>query len=441
VAPPDADARTLPAHFRASLVASLGGAVGAPPLHVAVSDGSMAERIAERLSAVGHRAQVIPAPSAGQPPGAHVDVLVVTDPAVDLLVLPPGPIRVLWRAPEDPDADPTRSEADIVLTADPGDAAAFVGALEAWLRSVRVGIRAPTGSARKAAGWGDTYFARDLRAAFRAAGHPARVHFYDRWEDPAVGRDDVIVDLLGTYEPTSAVGAARVLWQVSHPELASAALYARYDRVFVASEPFAALMAGQIDAVPIEVLHQATDPARFHPATTGTSTEILVVANWRPGRRIMADLLPTTHQVTVHGRGWPEAELPAGIKVTTPIPNEELPAAYASAAILANDHAPGMRREGFPSNRLFDGAATGTLVISDRVDGIDALFDRGIPTYRDGPELRALVDRYLADASLRRTTAERARAAVLASHTFAHRARTILDAATPVLDRIEAPTS
>jgi spore maturation protein CgeB len=94
-----------------------------------------------------------------------------------------------------------------------------------------------------------------------------------------------------------------------------------------------------------------------------------------------------------------------------------------------------MRREGFPSNRLFDGAAAGALVISDRVDGVDGLFDGGIPCYRDGVELRSLVDRYLADDALRRSTAERARAAVFARHTFAHRARTILDAAAPFVAR------
>ena len=246
-----------------------------------------------------------------------------------------------------------------------------------------------------------------------------------------MGRDDVVVDILGVYEPTSVVGSARVLWQVSHPELASPSLYAGYDHVFVASETFAPLMAAQVEGVSVDVLHQATDPARFRPGIAKPEHRVVVVANWRPGRRILADLLPSTNELVVRGRGWPADELPAGITATTPVPNEELPAVYAGGAILANDHAPGMRREGFLSNRLFDGAASGTLVISDRVIGIDQVFDGGIPTYRDGAELRSLVDRYLADDVLRTTTAARARAAVLARHTFAHRARTILDAAAP----------
>jgi len=47
------------------------------------------------------------------------------------------------------------------------------------------------------------------------------------------------------------------------------------------------------------------------------------------------------------------------------IPNEELPAVYASVGVLLNDHWQTMRERGFVSNRLFDALACGTPVISN----------------------------------------------------------------------------
>ena len=47
--------------------------------------------------------------------------------------------------------------------------------------------------------------------------------------------------------------------------------------------------------------------------------------------------------------------------------------------------------------------------------------------------LRALVDRYLADAPARAERAARGRAAVLARHTFGHRVATIVEIVDPIL--------
>ena len=79
------------------------------------------------------------------------------------------------------------------------------------------------------------------------------------------------------------------------------------------------------------------------------------------------------------------------------IPNAEVGRYYASAAIVLNDHWHDMRAEGFISNRIYDALACGAFVISDQVEGIEAEFDGAVVTYRERPELEALIERYLGD--------------------------------------------
>ena len=91
-----------------------------------------------------------------------------------------------------------------------------------------------------------------------------------------------------------------------------------------------------------------------------------------------------------------------------------------------------MQREGFLSNRLYDASAAGAFVISDAIDGLREEFDGGVVAYHGRAELHALVEAYLADPEARAARAARARAAVLARHTFDHRAREILAAVAPL---------
>jgi len=91
-----------------------------------------------------------------------------------------------------------------------------------------------------------------------------------------------------------------------------------------------------------------------------------------------------------------------------------------------------MQREGFLSNRLYDASAAGAFVVSDAIDGLREEFDDGVVAYHGRTELRALIGVYLADPDARAARAARARAAVLARHTFDHRAREILAAIAPL---------
>ncbi len=75
-----------------------------------------------------------------------------------------------------------------------------------------------------------------------------------------------------------------------------------------------------------------------------------------------------------------------------------------------------------PSVRLFEAAACGTAIVSDRWDGIEAFFTPGRDIFlAESPAEVLYLLRELPDAE-RRATGERARQRVLNAHTAAHRA-------------------
>jgi spore maturation protein CgeB len=155
---------------------------------------------------------------------------------------------------------------------------------------------------------------------------------------------------------------------------------------------------------------------------------LLFVGNSRQvRRRILADLVGSSHDVAVYGGGW-TAELlhPHRLRGEW-IHNWELRRYYSSAGIVLCDHYDDMRDEGFISNRAYDALASGAFVISDRVPAIEEEFDGGLVTYGDADELSGLIDHYLSHPDERQARAERGRAAVLAHHTFAHRVDAIIE--------------
>jgi spore maturation protein CgeB len=242
----------------------------------------------------------------------------------------------------------------------------------------------------------------------------------------------VAINLLGVSEPPCAPGQVNVLWHISHPDMASPELYERHDLVFVASDPFAGWMQDRV-SVPVRPLHQAADPTRFAPGGDGPPHELLFVANSRGVRRhIVDDLLPTDRGLAVYGRGWTPERLDPRYLAGELVPNDVLAGFYAAAGIVLNDHWTDMQREGFLSNRLYDASASGAFVISDAIDGLREEFDDGVVAYHGRAELHVLVEAYLADPDARAARAARARSAVLARHTFDHRAQEILAAVAPL---------
>jgi Glycosyl transferases group 1 len=445
-----------PRRFREGLLAAANG-TGGKPLHLTIADTGTLPDLDAALTSLGWRVSRLGSPGGGSPAlDPSVDVVVVGSAVFDIRDLPRDPITIAWltEAPERWLDQPWFDEFDIVLAATdeiaglvrarsaktatvlpaapPDRASAIRDAVRGWAASTHYGLRIGVPKWSVTERWGDYHFARALQRSLERSGHPTRVHLRPDWESPVAARDDVAVHILGVEEAPTRPNQVNVLWQISHPDLATPELYDHYDHVFVASDPFAARMADAAH-VPVTSLHQATDPERFHPDPTGPEHELLFVANTRRvRRRIVDDLAGTQHDLAVYGRGWrPEFIDPRFVKGDG-IPNDQVGRYYSSAAIVLNDHWDDMRDEGFLSNRLYDALAAGAFVISDRIAGIGAEFDDAVVTYEGPTDLAALVDRYLADPDERRRLAERGRAAVLARHTFDARATVLVETAEAV---------
>jgi GT2 family glycosyltransferase len=456
-----------PRVFRDALLDALGGGTrfSASPFHVAITVGGSGDRASGRLlgqafEGLGWRvSSVARAGAAWEALDPSVEAIVVRHDDLDVRRLPRNVVTLAW-LDDDPGLWLDRAwfdEFDLVLAADDGgadlvrarsakvahvvagagpsgpQAEAIRRVLTGWASATRYGLRIGVPSWEAVERWGDYHFARGLQRALERAGHPTRVHLLPDWRSATSARDDVAVHVFGLKEAPTHPGQVNVLWQISHPDLATPGLYERYDHVFVASDAFAARMAGRV-TVPVASLHQATDPERFRPEPGGPPHELLFVANsHKIHRRIIDDLAGTTRDLAIYGRYWtPDLVDPRHVKGQL-VPNTELARYYSAAGIVLNDHWDDMRTEGFISNRIYDALACGAFVISDPVDGIEAEFDGAVPTYRARAELEPLITRYLDDPDERRRLAAHGRAIVLERHTFALRAQAVCDVAEPLV--------
>ena len=460
-----------PRIYRAALLDALHGGdrYSSDPFHVAITaaeddasphggDRSAAHALRKGLEALGWRVSYLARTTDGwDVPDSSIEAVIVLDDASDLRQLPR---RLVTMALIDDRPDgwlerPWFDDFDLVFTSS-DEAAQMVrqrsakvarplavtteeraadirDALIEWGSATRYGLRIGVPSWDVARRWGDYHFARDLQRSLERAGHPTRIHFLPDWASPTAARDDVAVHIFGRKEAPTHRGQVNVLWQISHPDLATPELYERYDLVFVASDPFAARMAERV-AVPVTPLHQATDPERLSPRHGGPHHELLFVANSRMvHRRIVDDLAGTSHDLAIYGSNWTPELVDQRFVKGEFVPNVELARYYGAADIVLNDHWDDMLAEGFISNRIYDALASGAFVISDHVPGIEAEFDGAVVTYSDRRDLAMLIDRYLGDDEERRRRGERGRAAVLARHTFDDRARVLLETVAPLL--------
>jgi hypothetical protein len=347
------------------------------------------------------------------------------------VVLVPGAVVV--------DHRPVRARRDLWSAVDPTGPgwAAAIDRSGAVLRRVadrrpqpprRWAITVAAPSAKVAARWGDLHVAQALAESLRHLDEEVRLQTADRADDLAGRSCDVHLVLRGLHPARRTAGQRQVLWIISHPEAITDDELAAADLVLAASPRFAEHLRGRTDT-PVDVLMQATDHRRFRPRPADPThrNDVTIVAKTRDVvRPIVTDALAAGLRPRIYGGGWRGLVDPR-LVVSDHVDNELLPTVYSSAGVVLNDHWGTMRAWGFVSNRLFDVLACGVPVISDRVDGIDDLFDGAVLQYGTPAELRHLVDEVLADPARARARAERGRKIVLGGHTFDHRGRQLLD--------------
>jgi GT2 family glycosyltransferase len=295
--------------------------------------------------------------------------------------------------------------------------------------SLNIALTVAAPSSKVAPRWGDWHLAEAFARSLRRLGHSVRVQTADRADHPSVRCCDVHVVLRGVQAFRRSPGQRHVLWIISHPEAIDPRECDEADLVLVASPRLAAHLRERT-ATPVEVLLQATDPQRFRPLPPddGHAHPVAVVAKPRDVlRKSVADALAVGIRPAIYGSGWDELVDPT-LVVSDYVPNQILPVVYSSIGLLLIDHWDGMRAWGMISNRVFDALACGTPVISDFLPEVRELFGDAVPMFRDGAELRSLVDASLTDPGAARQRAAAGREQVLAAHTFDHRAKTFLEA-------------
>lgn len=288
-------------------------------------------------------------------------------------------------------------------------------------------VAAPKGPG--GAQWGDTWFATDLVEALNRAGQQAKVVFRQDATKPERDDDDVVLVLRGLRRivPRRSKGLW-LLWVISHPELVESDEPGEYDAVFAASANWPRATSDEF-GVPVTPLLQATNPRRFTPtaAVPDSGDDVLFVGSTRGEfRPIVRDALAAGVPLTVYGVGWQEYLAPEQIRAEF-LSNDQLPAAYASAGIVLNDHWPDMAADGFLSNRLFDATASAARVVSDPATGLTDVFGDVIRVYRDPGELDMLLtgdrDAVFPDRQARVDAAAR----IAREHSFDARAQVLIE--------------
>lgn len=278
--------------------------------------------------------------------------------------------------------------------------------------------------------WGDTVFARDLVAALERAGQQAKVVFRKGGDSEAREDDDVVLVLRGLQRFVPRRRRERrplwMLWVISHPELVEADEPDQYDAVFAASAHWS--RAGEFD-VPVTPLLQATAPERFHPgaAPADSGAQRLFVGSTRGEYRpCVRAAIEAGLDVDVHGVGWEEF-LPSDRIAGDFLDPADLPAVYASARVVMNDHWPDMAAEGFLSNRLFDVAATGARLVSDPATGLTDVFGDVVRTAASAAEWSALLGRDPDEAFAGRAARLDLASSIAREHSFDARAEVLID--------------
>lgn len=271
--------------------------------------------------------------------------------------------------------------------------------------------------------WGDTHFARGLKAALASRGYEARIDKREEWHLAAEA--DIAIHLHGIapYAPTP--GMINLLWIISHPDGIEAPYIRAYDAVFCASDLITERIRALAPERPVATLHQCTDPSIFAPdAGIARDIDIAFVGN---SRRIYRDAVRFAVEegfdVAIWGTRW-EPFVDARYIRGTSLTSHEVADVYRRAKVVLNDHWEDQKRDGLVNNRVFDVLACDTMVLSDANPGLSGLLGGAVPTFADRTSFVATLRRLLADPD-RAARAAALGAEVRRAHTFAERAAAI----------------
>jgi spore maturation protein CgeB len=207
---------------------------------------------------------------------------------------------------------------------------------------------------------------------------------------------------------------------------------ARYDLYLsFTGGPTLARLEREFGAPAARVLYCSVDPQLYYPESRRAAWDLGYLGTYS------ADRQPTVESLLLKpARAWPEGRFtvagpqypeaiawPPNVATIAHLPPGEHRAFYNRQRFTLNVTRSDMIAAGWsPSVRLFEAAACGTPIVSDRWDGIETLLEPGREIFLAGSPADVLrVLRGLPESE-RRAVAARARERILAGHTAAHRA-------------------
>lgn len=275
--------------------------------------------------------------------------------------------------------------------------------------------------------WGDQHFAMAMKKEFEKLGYKANVVPRDRWFDRSKAKYTVVLRGTKPYFPSVNEGRKYIMWNISHPDEVTIDEYNLYDYVYFASTRMKNEIGPKITCESGVLLQCVDDEVMNYEDKDKKEYELLFVGNSRlMYRRILKDLLPTEHKLSVYGREWEEFPVSEYV-VSDYIDNDKVGQAYHDAKILLNDHWDDMRHFGIISNRVFDALAVGAFVVSDYLPEIDEVFDGAVITYKTKEELKEKIDYYLENDEEREKLALKGKEIVLNGHTFKDRCKSVVE--------------
>jgi spore maturation protein CgeB len=291
---------------------------------------------------------------------------------------------------------------------------------------ISVAIKVAVPDIKQAKQWGDFHFGLALKNSLKSLGYSVRLDILPDWYVNTEKTDDVVIVIRGLSKYTPRADQLNLMWQISHPEKTDDDEYNTYDHVFIASQSHVNTLQERLE-VDVSLLLQCTDPDSFYvDASIERNDGVLFVGNSRQQLRpIVRDAISANISPRVYGADW-EGIIGQQFIAGTHINNDELRKYYSTCGVLLNDHWDSMRETGYISNRLFDAAACGSVIISDEVEGVGNLFSNLIYQYKPGKsDLEAIVSSALAERELRGDERLQLAKEVTENHSFTARAKVI----------------